>query len=102
MKNELRPPPALGARVVTVDDEEFVVFSWSTTELVLPESLTEAERDVLRRWLEGASALEVARARRVSVRTVQNQLRAIYQKLGVSSRGEIFNVLARRAEGPPT
>lgn len=54
-----------------------------------PPELTEAEREVLRRILRGESNAEIAAARQTSLRTVANQVGAIFRKLGVSSRGEL-------------
>jgi DNA-binding CsgD family transcriptional regulator len=39
--------------------------------------------------LRGASNQDIARTRGVSVRTVANQLAAVYRKLGVRSRAEL-------------
>lgn len=51
--------------------------------------LTTAERDVARAAIEGASDAAIARTRGTSARTVANQLRRIFEKLGVKSRGEL-------------
>ena len=56
---------------------------------MLPSCLTDAERDVVARVLEGASNDDIARARGVSIKTVGNQLDAIYRKVGVGSRYEL-------------
>lgn len=60
------------------------------------ETLTAAEKDVAARVAGGAPNAEVARARGTSVRTVANQLRAIYAKLGVCDRHELMSVAFRR------
>jgi DNA-binding CsgD family transcriptional regulator len=52
--------------------------------------LTCAERQVVLGVLSDKSNAEIAQTRRVSVRTVANQLRAVYQTLGVSGRSELI------------
>lgn len=51
--------------------------------------LTDAELHVVRALLTGASNALVASVRNTSVRTVANQVRRIFAKLGVSSRAEL-------------
>lgn len=51
--------------------------------------LTEAERDVRRMLLDGASYAEIAAARGTSLLTVRKQVHALYAKLGVSCRREL-------------
>lgn len=51
--------------------------------------LTRAEREVLTLLLAYADAVEVARRRGRSVRTVRHQIEAIYRKLDVRSRAEL-------------
>lgn len=51
--------------------------------------LTRAEREVSELMLRGLTNAAIARARVTSPFTVANQLRAIYRKLGVSSRREL-------------
>jgi DNA-binding CsgD family transcriptional regulator len=68
----------------------------SLAELSLAE-LTPSERDVVGLLAGGCSNREIARRRCASVHTVGNQLAAIYEKLGVSSRHEL---VARLALGP--
>jgi DNA-binding CsgD family transcriptional regulator len=62
----------------------------------LAEGITPAEREVLDLAIAGHSNAAIAARRRVSVRTVANQLAAIYQKLGVSSRTEAAARLTKR------
>ncbi|TXD35304.1 helix-turn-helix transcriptional regulator [Lujinxingia vulgaris] len=59
----------------------------------LPAQLTEAERDVARQVYEGLSNEDIAARRETSSRTVANQLRAIYTKLGLNSREELVRRL---------
>ena len=44
---------------------------------------------------DGLMSQEIAALRRRSVRTVENQLAAIFRKLGVSSRAELLVLLTR-------
>jgi DNA-binding NarL/FixJ family response regulator len=67
----------------------------STPAVPLPENLSAAERGVVQALLAGRSNLEIARLRGTSVKTVGNQLHAIYRKLGVSSRNELAALLTR-------
>jgi DNA-binding CsgD family transcriptional regulator len=61
----------------------------------LPEGLSAAEREVVQALLAGRSNLEIARLRGTSVKTVGNQLHAIYRKLRVGSRNELAALLTR-------
>jgi DNA-binding NarL/FixJ family response regulator len=64
----------------------------------LPSPLTPSERDVALRAFEGASNRAIATARGTSERTIANQLKSIYRKLGVYSRAELAAVLAGAAD----
>ena len=57
--------------------------------------LTDAERCVLEGVLDGLSDAQIARRRRVSVRTVSKQVASILRKLEVSSRVELGARLVR-------
>lgn len=59
------------------------------------EALTPAERRVADAVLRGASNQEIAQATGRSVRTIANQLAAIYRKLGVGSRAGLAARLHR-------
>jgi DNA-binding CsgD family transcriptional regulator len=67
----------------------------SIPALPLPESLSAAERRIVQAVLAGRSNIEIARLRGTSVKTVGNQLHAIYRKLGVGSRNELAALLTR-------
>lgn len=56
----------------------------------LPATLSAAEREVALALLEGKSNSEIAAARSTSVRTVANQVGAMFRKLGVHSRPEFM------------
>ncbi len=61
------------------------------------DALTDAERDVAQAVLRGLGNAAIADARGTSARTVANQLRRIFDKLGVRSRGELRARLTRSA-----
>ncbi len=52
-------------------------------------ALSAAERDVALALVLGDSYASIARRRGTRERTIANQVRAIFRKLGVSSRGEL-------------
>jgi DNA-binding NarL/FixJ family response regulator len=60
--------------------------------------LTAAENSVASAVLSGRSNRDIALARRTSLRTVANQVAALYRKLGVGSRAEL--ALLCSATGP--
>ncbi|WP_156689661.1 LuxR family transcriptional regulator [Mycobacterium sp. Marseille-P9652] len=61
------------------------------------ESLTPAERDVVRLATEGLPSKDIAARLFVSPRTVQSHLTHVYAKLGVSSRVQLAQEAARHA-----
>lgn len=61
------------------------------------EKLSSAERAVLELVFDGASVAEVARLRDVSVKTVSNQLGAVYARFGVRGRSELASLLGGAA-----
>ena len=54
----------------------------------MPDALTPRELDVLRRLSGPLSVREIAVDLYVSPNTVKTQIRSIYRKLGVASRGD--------------
>ena len=56
---------------------------------VLPDCLSESEREIVRAVLRGLSNAEIAGQRKSSTKTVANQLYAIYRKLGVGGRDDL-------------
>jgi len=52
-------------------------------------ALTTGERDVLARAAAGESDEQIANARGTARRTIANQLRSAYDKLGIGSRREL-------------
>lgn len=83
---------------------EVLVFSMQTS-LDAPglERLTIAERDVALAATAGQSNAEIARVRRTSLRTVEEQIGRAMRKLGVASRAELAAQLRgmRAVEGDP-
>lgn len=75
---------------------EVLVLDLELPDPILDE-LTDTEREVAMLVLDGASNAEIAEARAVSVRTVANQLRSIFKKLGVCSRWDLTLLMTRRA-----
>jgi DNA-binding NarL/FixJ family response regulator len=61
--------------------------------------LTPAEAAVARAAVAGLSNREIARQRGSSPRTVAEQLRSVYGKLGISSRTELAVLMARDRSG---
>ncbi len=55
-------------------------------------NLSAAEREIMALILAGHSVPQVARLRQRSRHTVANQVRCIYAKLGIRSRGELASV----------
>jgi DNA-binding NarL/FixJ family response regulator len=69
--------------------DELVVLSYEHLPFGVPPELTEAEVSVVSAALEGLSNRAIARRRRVSARTIANQLASAYRKLGISGRAEL-------------
>src|SRR5215831_19191309 len=86
----LPPPPRdLSALPLAFEGEEYAVLSFSTELDEPPASLSGAERDVLRALMRGWTNAEIAENRGTAVRTVANQVQALYRKVGVCSRAEL-------------
>lgn len=66
----------------------------------LPNELTAAERDVARRAALGQTNRAIAGARGTSRRTVDQQLACVYQKLGITGRGELCERVFGDTEAP--
>ena len=105
MSGPNKPPKTeSGVRATPLeDDQEFWVFSFPLggglpADIEAAASLTPAEREVVLLAKEGLSNAEIAVRRGTVERTVANQLRSIYDKLGVGSRNELsarFDARAR-------
>ena len=78
--------------------QRFAVISQSIEPV---RDLTAAEQDVCRMLLDGATDAAIAERRGTSVRTVGNQIQAIYRKLGVSDRLELLALLLGPTSSEP-
>jgi DNA-binding CsgD family transcriptional regulator len=85
----LRAPSRLELSRMHLGSDEYALFSFPLPGFSSPVQLTAAEREVLALLLEGLSGAEIAERRGTSVHTLNNQMRAIYRKLGVGSRSEL-------------
>jgi DNA-binding CsgD family transcriptional regulator len=93
----LGAPEDLDVRILRLGSEEYAVlsfrmFDWESYDRKcerLLHCLTRNERSIVSQVVRGKTNSEIARARGTSPRTVGNQLRTIYQKLGVHSRREL-------------
>jgi len=85
---ELGPPRGARVSKFAIGDEYFV-FSYPSAVATFPSTLTPAEQAVAGRIVEGASFREIGKERGTSERTIANQVKAIYRKLGVRSRLEL-------------
>lgn len=75
---------------------DVIVISGDTLEL--PSELSPSEQAVARALIAGSSNAEIAKLRHTSIKTVANQLYAMYRKLGVANREEL---VARLVDGAP-
>lgn len=99
----LAAPEDLDARSFAIGSDEYVILAFSVTpdQPVLENAgrLTASELAIAELVLQGHATAEIARARGRSVRTIANQIAAIYRKLGVKSRRELFALQrSQRAE----
>lgn len=95
-------PRGITAYRCDVDGDEFVLFEWAAAANVDRAGLTTAESEVLDLVLEGRSNAEIASARGRSPRTVANQVAALFRKLGVRSRLELYARVAARVRNRST
>jgi DNA-binding CsgD family transcriptional regulator len=95
----LAPPVPVGL-VAFVDDEDpdRALFVIPLSELAIPEGLTAAERAIVEAVFQDLPTQEIAERRGKSIHTINNQLAAIYKKLGVSSRHELIQRCGRPRE----
>ncbi|HLV65710.1 MAG TPA: LuxR C-terminal-related transcriptional regulator [Polyangiaceae bacterium] len=73
------------------------ILSIARPDRAVCSALSPAEHGAVRLLLDGNSREAVARARGAAARTVANQLRSAFRKLGVSGRGELIQKLLRSA-----
>jgi DNA-binding NarL/FixJ family response regulator len=79
----------LEASTFHVGQDEYVVFEFPLPAVEPMPELSVAEREIVGALVEGRSNKEIAKERGTSHRTVTNQLRSIYEKLGVTGRIEL-------------
>jgi DNA-binding NarL/FixJ family response regulator len=91
------PPAPRGLHVEWLEPD-LALLSYPLPEADIPPALSAAEQEIALLVYEGACNEEIATQRGASVKTVSNQLDAIYRKLGVRSRVEL--VLQLRGRGP--
>jgi DNA-binding CsgD family transcriptional regulator len=82
-------PDDLRARFFRGPDGRDYAALWFSRHPDQQDALTGAEREVAEMILAGFSNEAIAAARRVARATVATQVRSVYAKLGVSSRGEL-------------
>lgn len=81
-------------REVVLDSERFAIGSAPVLEARSAVRLSGSERIVARAACRGVPSAAIAAERGTSARTVDNQLGAIYRKLGVHSRSELAAITA--------
>jgi DNA-binding NarL/FixJ family response regulator len=69
--------------------EDYVVLSYPHAAVAAPAALTSTERAIFSALLSGQSNPQIAASRGRALRTIANQVAAIFHKLGVSSRAEL-------------
>lgn len=84
------PAPGLRATRFRLAGDDYVVLSYPRSDLAAPAVLTSTERVVFSALLAGQSNQQIATSRDRSLRTVANQVAAVFAKLGVGSRAELF------------
>jgi DNA-binding NarL/FixJ family response regulator len=81
------------ASEIVVDEQRLRVVAMRRPDLRLTELLPKGELAVLRRLVEGHSYAEIGAERRTSVRTIANQITAVFRRLNVSGRNELVRSL---------
>ncbi len=84
-----RPPQALGARVLDIDGDRYVVFEWPLAQREGWCALTAAELEILELLREGRTDREIAERRGRTRSTITKQIDSVFRKLGVQSRREL-------------
>lgn len=85
------PPLPAGLVVFHIDTpgSRFALLSYEVGECTQLPPLSDAERAVMIAVLRGRSNAQIAAARGTATRTVANQVRRLFEKLGVRSRAEL-------------
>jgi DNA-binding NarL/FixJ family response regulator len=81
---------------IEIDGAEFFLLGTPALAECLPDDLTTAEKEVAALVLEGLSNQDIAEVRGTSVRTIANQVAAIFRKLKVTARVELGQAVLRR------
>jgi DNA-binding CsgD family transcriptional regulator len=90
----LDEPAGLEAYLGRLGGEPVVLLEWPTSPAPPSAALSRSQAEVLALVMAGHSSAEIAARRRRSRRTVENQLAAIYAKLGVRGRLQLFAQLS--------
>ncbi len=94
-----REVPGPEASRIVVGEQELALLTFPIRPATLPETFSAAEREIALAVLEGRSNASIAAERRTSVRTVANQIGAMFRKLGVHSRPEFVVALGTARAG---
>jgi DNA-binding CsgD family transcriptional regulator len=82
-------PRGLEAFRLDVGGSEVAIFSFPLAPPEVPASLSRAEGEIALLLNRGLSRREIASARGRSLATINNQIRSLYGKLRVGSRGKL-------------
>ena len=84
-------PPSAGPRATRfrLAGDDYIVLSYPKADLTAPAALTSTEQAVFSELLRGRSNRDIAESRGRAMRTVANQVAAIFRKLEVGSRTEL-------------
>jgi DNA-binding CsgD family transcriptional regulator len=88
-----------GARADQEREGELIVLTFAVPSPAFPSTFSAAEREVALAVIDGRTNAQIAAARKTSLRTVANQIVAMYRKLGVHSRSELVVALTSRPDG---
>ena len=86
-------PRDLAVSKLRVGEDELAVFSMALGSVAVVRGLTDAQRDVLKRIVDGESNAEIAEGRGTSARTVANQVAEIFRHFDVRSRAALVHKL---------
>lgn len=99
---DLPAPRELVVEVFEEGGQSFAILEWPAGRSRPRPVLTPAEGDVLELLLDGLSNAQIALRRRRSARTVAHQVDAVFRRLGVGSRSELFaRCSGARPAAPP-
>lgn len=87
---------ALRATRFQLAGDDYVVLSYPHAAFTAPAALTSTEQAIFSALLSGQSNPQIAASRGRALRTIANQVAAIFQKLGVSSRAELIAKFSAR------